>query len=146
MKYLALIFLFNLTVAFAQDAKLAQSYQELNDILSKIEKSEIDQYPQKILEFKKSFDIFIEMKKKVCKGEYSTIIFQDKVPSASEPKKELSGEEKKNCTKELKLYQRDTILKLYQFRKAFLEHSHKKLMEELDAVKEQSLKNLDTSY
>lgn len=133
-------------MANAQDAKLAQSYQELNEILNKIEKADIELYPQKILEFRKAFDLFIDMKKKVCKGEYSTIIFQDKLPSASEPKKELSGDEKKNCTKELKLYQRDTILKLYQFRKAYLEYSHKKLMEELDLVKEQSLKNLDAIY
>lgn len=127
---------------FDYTKKVHQALKDLKDLGPKDYFKEIDNYRS---ELEKYFD----QKKRVCEGEFSTVILtgapQDGDADAKKPVK-LKPEERKLCFRELKALQLTFINNMYAARKRYLEYLHQERLKELDASRESAVKSLQGSF
>lgn len=83
-------------------------------------------------------------KRRYCKGEFSTAIFDKKLESIK-PRR-LDRKERKECFQKTKELQVQYVESLYQTRRRYLEWLHQKNLEQLDRSREISLKDLDKVF
>ena len=109
--------------------------------LSKIQPKE---YSEKVSKFRSEIERYIEHKKGVCQGNFSTVILDSGVGEKGEYK--LSKSEQELCYRELKGLQLTYINKLFEARKGYLDHLHGKRIESLNKVREDALKQLQATF
>ena len=114
--------------------------------LEKLKSFGREEYQKKIGEVSKKMDLYLSYQKKVCFGEFSTLIFEEnKEGKAQEVMKQLSRQERKICLRSLMEVQRKYIEISFEKRAEFFEEAHRERMKRLKHQKEKALKSLRTS-
>ncbi|MEI8347504.1 MAG: hypothetical protein WCG27_08550, partial [Pseudomonadota bacterium] len=94
-----------------------------------------------------SVEKYIDHKKRVCNGEFSTIILNEAGEEQStKPEKALSPEERKLCFREMKAMQISYINNMFSARKRYLDFLHALRIEELTKVRDRTIKSLQSSF
>jgi hypothetical protein len=108
-----------------------------------------DQFYKKIDHYRSNLEKYFLQKKKVCNGEFSTIILSEgrvraDLP-AMEPRK-LSREERELCFREMKALQLEYINNMFLARKNYLDFLHERRVAELLEARETSIKSLQSTF
>jgi hypothetical protein len=97
---------------------------------------------EKISEYTKSFNYYIQSREKECTGEFTAIEVSDS--DIHESKKiKLSKEERKICLIELVYFRKKHVNEIFKLREKNLKFEHKSQLARLDDIKKESLKALD---
>ena len=109
-----------------------------------------DAYLEKIKDIRQSIDQYIEYKTRVCKGEFSAVVFtgNDNLPDGrSETQKiKLTKDEKKACLRELQFLQLELMENIFIARKKYLTFLHKSKLDELEIFHKQLVKKLKRKF
>lgn len=109
-----------------------------------------DTYLEKIKEIRKSIDHYIEYKTRVCKGEFSSVVFagnDNLLDEGTETQKiKLTKDEKKACLRELQFLQLDLIENIFIARKKYLTFLHVNKLNELEKFHKQLVKKLKRKF
>ena len=102
---------------------------------------------QKIGEFRKALETFIEHKTQVCRGELSKIVLErGQEEKVAGERKTLSKKERWPCFQELKGLQITYINNLFIARTRYLDYQHKMRLEELAQAREKSIKGIEKVF
>ncbi len=123
---------------FDYTKRIHESLEELKTLKPEDYFSNVDNYR---IELEKFFD----QKKRVCEGEFSTVILSERNSQEKKPVK-LKPEERKLCFRELKALQLTFINNLFQARKKYLKFLHEKRIKELETARENAVKSLQRSF
>lgn len=125
---------------FEYTKKVHEQLNELRDISPADYFKNVDTYRT---ELEKYFD----QKKRVCEGEFSTVILAGVSETSPNQKPvKLKPEERKLCFRELKALQLTFINNMFAARKRYLEFLHKERLSELDKAREKAVKTLQDSF
>lgn len=105
-------------------------------------------YILKIDNYREKLERFIENKKGVCEGEFSTVILSRNDRVAADLKKpvKLTKEERAICFRELKQVQKKYIEASYEAKKRYLIYLHKMRLKELSLSKNNAIKELTNRF
>ncbi len=131
-------------ILFAQD-KESQSTL-VHKSLVELKNLKPEEFDKKIDDYRNSIEKYIEKKKRVCNGEFTTIILSDSEDQSKKQSKKLSSDEKKLCFNELKAIYKTYINHLFLVRTRFLEFLNKKRIEELASIRDETLKSIDSTF
>lgn len=148
MNALLTIFFMTLFSSFVQAEASKTIFEVSREIQREVEKLatlEAEKYNQAIDGIRESLEKYIDNKKRVCNGEFSTVIIQN-ASEQSEPPHKLTREEKKLCFRELKAFQVTFINNMYLARKKYLDHLHAKRLEELSKAREEAVKSVQAGF
>lgn len=134
MKFL-LFFFFSFGV-FAQVLNEA----EVAPALDKLEKLAPEKFINEIAPVRESLQNYLLTKKRVCQGEFT----ERAINKTGDQK--LNEKDKKMCFQELKDFEGSLIEALYLSRRRYLEYNHAKQLEELQRVRDHSVKDLKKKY
>ena len=147
MEKLLLIIKIFITCFFLSSSILAQEKNASESIREKIEEVKSlshENFLNKIDEFHQEVQKYFDLKKRVCFGEFSTVILREyenaKARESNKPRK-LNKEERKRCLRELKSLQTSYINNLFEVRQKYLKASHQK---EIESLKQSKLKTLES--
>lgn len=155
MKQIIILFFFlPLTSLFGAPKKGETTFEYTKRIHKQIEEVRsltADDYASKIDQYREDIENFIEHKKRVCNGEFSTIVLGEKkiseeIEEASKKTHKLGQEEKKLCFREMKALQVTFVNNMYLARKNYLEDLHKKRIKELGDARDKALRSLQESF
>ncbi|MCF8058812.1 MAG: hypothetical protein K9K67_05930 [Bacteriovoracaceae bacterium] len=105
------------------------------------------EYFKEIDNYRSDLEKYFDQKKRVCEGEFSTVILNGVSKNEKENKPlKLKPEERKLCFRELKALQLTFINNMYVARKRYLEYLHGQRIKELDISREQAVKSLQDSF
>lgn len=125
---------------FEYTKKVHEQLNELRDISPSDYFKNVDTY-------RTDLEKYFDQKKRVCEGEFSTVI----LAGASETKPnqkpvKLKPEERKLCFRELKALQLTFINNMFAARKRYLDFLHKERNSELEKAREKAVKTLQDSF
>lgn len=154
MKRALLLTFFIATSAFSQQAveqkEVSTTFEYTDQVSRKIEEVKSlppKEYLSKINSYRDVVEEYINHKKRVCSGEFSTIILGSKGLNAEETKKiRLSPEERELCFRELKALQINFVNNMFAARKKYLEYVHEKRIEELSKAREEALGSIHSTF
>ena len=147
--------MFQINVAFAEEMKtvLTRSGEPTNKIKAifhEIKSLKANDFPKKISSLRLKVKKFINYHKKACQGEFTTLVlneFSNQRNNKGENElKKLSQNERKLCFRELKNIQTLFVNVVHQARMNYLKAIHKREIESLENLKNQSLRNLDKAF
>jgi len=119
----------------------------IHESLKKLKDLKPNDYIKEVDGYRDNLEKYFDQKKRVCEGEFSTVIFDSNYESGKEKKPvKLKPEERKLCFRELKALQLTYINNLFLARKTYLEHVHSKRLEELEKAREGAVKSLQSSF
>ncbi len=148
MNYLlALTILISLSLS-AQESAQKTMFEVSREIQGEVESLAVlapDKYFQTIDGIRERIEKYIDNKKRVCNGEFSTVIIQNSGEQSAPPHK-LSREEKKLCFRELKAFQVTFINNMYLARKNYLDYLHKQRVEDLAKAREEAVKSVQAGF
>lgn len=106
------------------------------------------EFELKINSIRADIDRYVEHKKGVCQGEFSTVILGASTTPIASPTGEfkLSKTEQELCYRELKALQITYVNNLYEARKNFLNYLHTQRIKELGKVREEALIQLQSTF
>lgn len=159
MKNFSLFFLllfWVFTQAFSQDvadleknsaqSSVNDALKKMNSLIVELREADADKFIEKSSEYRERILAFIEKKRKICNGEFTSAILDGGVISSDHSIKKLSAEEKEACYHELKVFH-GKFLKSYHFsRKKYLEWVHGERLKNLDKAYQASVDDLEKSY
>jgi hypothetical protein len=93
-------------------------------------------------EYRVALEKYIEHKKHVCNGEFSTLVLSQDEETKEENRKKLNKEERILCFTELKALQVTFINNLFLARKKYLEYQHITHIKDLAKARDEVLKSL----
>lgn len=109
-----------------------------------------EEYLQKIEEVRSRIIKYIDHKKRVCRGEFSTVILSNKnILDGSEAgikRESLTENERKLCFRELKSLQIELIENMFIVRKKYLSFLHLQQLEELDSYRKKAIEKISRSF
>jgi hypothetical protein len=146
---LALCLLLSISPVFSQtEGENSFEYtKRVRDALETIKTIKPENYISKVDKFRGDLEKYIENKKRVCDGEFSTVILGEKPREDIKNKKnKLTREEKKLCFRELKALQITFVNNLYVARKSYVEYLHKERLQELASARAKTIKSLQNSF
>lgn len=88
---------------------------------------------------------FIQVKARVCSGEFTTAVLEEGVSSGKKnvpPLTKLSKQQKQLCFAELKAFQTTYINHLFEARKRYLDYLHTHRLDELFKTRDKILQDL----
>ncbi|MBT3583444.1 MAG: hypothetical protein HN509_00945 [Halobacteriovoraceae bacterium] len=148
-----LIFLLAFSNSYSQEKKVKETPFEytkrFHSEVEEIKSLEADVYEEKIDYFRSSIEKYIEHKRRVCNGEFSTMVLSEKkvkLDGTKKNKNKLSHEERKLCFREMKALQITFINNMFLARKRYLDHLHQLRVSELGAAREQSIKSVQKAF
>tara|TARA_R110000868_G_scaffold304021_3_gene564507 strand:+ start:2402 stop:2863 length:462 start_codon:yes stop_codon:yes gene_type:complete len=106
-------------------------------------------FSQNVESLRALLDRYFDNKKRVCNGEYSTMVLGDVGElgnKAAEEGRKLSKDERKVCFREMKNLQVNYINALYSARRKYVLWLQEKQLEELTKVKDEAIKRLQTNF
>jgi hypothetical protein len=119
------------------------SKESLDTKLEDLSKAEPTILEEGISNLTRDINYYIQSREKECKGEFSSIEINSNGESEVF-KRKLSKEEKKLCLLELIYFRKKYVTEIFKLRKKVVLDNHKKQLEELNAIKHESLKALDS--
>lgn len=148
MKHLLLLIILFCQPLFSQEAGQKTMFEVSREIQSEVESLATlapEKYFQTIDGIREKIEKYIDNKKRVCNGEFSTVIIQNSGEQSAPPHK-LSREEKKLCFRELKAFQVTFINNMYLARKNYLDYLHKVRLEDLGKAREEAVKSVQAGF
>ncbi len=132
--------------------KIKEEIRKIKSLSPESYFNEIDRIREEIV------DRYLEHKKMVCNGEFSSIILtynskenkneqnaQAQAQASVTSNSALTKEEKIACWMELKSFQIEFINNMYDARKKYLEYIHNQRLDELKTNKDMAIKSLENS-
>lgn len=145
--YTIIIFIALFSLAsHAQIKKSSFEYtNEIHGKISKIKDVAPDNFIGELEDLKKDLENFFDHKRKVCNGEFSSLIL---VASASKDGggNKLSAQERNLCFRELKALQTTYLSNLFLARKRYLTWMFEKNIKDLDSERAKAIKSLQESF
>lgn len=137
-------------LCFAQEKNETNIFEYtkvIHQSLKKLKSVAPENYVIEVDEYRKDLEKYFDQKKRVCEGEFSTVIFEGIKEGDSEKKPvKLKPEERKLCFRELKALQLTFINNMFIARKNYLEFLHNKRLKELEVARESAVKSLQGSF
>ena len=128
------------TTTFEYTQNVHQKLKELEVLTPEKYVDQIDGYRNDLMKY-------FEHKKRVCRGEFSTIILSGEGKGSSKgATHKLSAKERKLCFREMKALQITFINNMFTARKKYLEHLHEKQVTALSKAREDSINDLKKAY
>lgn len=127
----------------------AKSYEYTKEVKNSLEAIKIlapQKYFSEIDKYRSSLEKYINYKKRVCNGEFSTLILNEKDKSTKRSKKRLSVQERRLCLREMKALQITFINNMFLARKRYLDYLHGLRIEELRKIKEATIRSLKLEF
>ena len=128
----------------------------MNEYTKKIQKSlkslkdlPASDYFKSIDEYRAALEKHFDHKKRVCDGEFSTIVLKhvkDTVGKVINKKVRLSKSERRLCFRELKALQVTFVNNMYVARKRYLNFLHDRRLKDLDETREATIQSLHSSF
>lgn len=137
------------TTSFAQvpESTPVSEAQEIQTRIRAMESLKPEDYTQNVESLRVELDRYFENKKRVCNGEYSTMVLGDVSESVrTEETRKLSKEERKVCFREMKNLQVSYINAVYEARRKYTLWLQEKQLEELAKVRDEAVKRLQTNF
>ena len=138
------------------EAESSENKDLMNEYTKKIQKSlnslkdlSADDYFKKIDEYRAALEKHFDHKKRVCDGEFSTIVLKNvKVTEGKviNKKVRLSKSERRLCFRELKALQVTFVNNMYVARKRYLNFLHQRRLKDLDESREATIQSLHSSF
>ena len=128
----------------ARESNVFEYTRRISKVIDSIDKIKLDEFSNRIDEVSETLEKYFEYKKGVCRGEFSTIIFQESQNSRTNFK--LTKKEQLLCFRELKALQVKYITKIFKVRKNYLEYMHTKRLEELKKVRAKALEDVQQAF
>lgn len=132
--------------SFAQD-DMTSSFEYTERVrqrLVQLRELEASQYLSTIDSFRQEMERYFDHKKRVCEGDFSALILSES--RSEERSRPMSKEERQLCYNELKALHTTYINGLFQARERFLIDLHDRRLKDLQASREEALKNLESSF
>ncbi len=146
-KYILTFFVLLSSSTYGQDAPEKNIFEYTREMYKKVN-SISDLNPEdfngKIANIRNEIDRYVEHKKGVCQGEFSTVILEQSQAEKSDYK--LTKTEQELCYRELKALQITYINKLFTARKNYLDFLHTERIKQLSTVREDALKQLQATF
>lgn len=120
--------------------------QKIKDRLEEIRDISVLDYSTRIDGYRTELEQYFEHTKRVCNGEFSTIILSDQKSLTSSGSRKLAPEEKKLCFREMKALQLTFINNMFIARKRYLDHLHSERIAELERIKNQATSDLQKRF
>tara|TARA_R110002072_G_scaffold534_6_gene3908 strand:+ start:86420 stop:86923 length:504 start_codon:yes stop_codon:yes gene_type:complete len=126
--------------------------KKVKEQLNAIKKIAPEDYFKEVDGHRVSLEKYMENKKRVCEGEFSTVILESDNSSSTaatnsdRKSNKLSREERKLCFRELKALQVTFINNMFVARKNYLTFLHEKRLSELKMAREEAIKNIQMSF
>ena len=120
-------------------------FEKVKESIIKIKSLKPEEYLNSIDSFRTSIDRFVGYKKRVCNGEFSSLVLENGEIVQGQ-KKRLTEEEKIICFSELKKIQEDFIKNTFEARVKYLDYLHQKQIIDLKEAKKELLKSLDKTF
>jgi len=122
--------------------------QRIRQIIDEVKDLGTEMYVNKVDGYRQVIEKYIDHKKRVCNGEFSTIVLSDQGEDGGSNKAvaRLSGEERKLCFREMKALQIAYINNMFVARKRYLDYLHVQRIDELTKARDQSIKILQTGF
>lgn len=115
--------------------------------LEQIKNLAATKYIQDIDQYRVAIDRYIEHKKRVCNGEFTTSVLEEEQSSKdSKFRRKLNSGERKLCFREMKALQVTMINNMYIARKRFLEYMHEERMKELSLARDKVMAELQNTF
>jgi hypothetical protein len=127
-----------LSSAFEYTQRVRQEIEELNKLTP-------DKFLNEVDKVRTSMERYFDHKKRVCNGEFSTVILSVAGERSTEANR-LTADEKKLCFREMRALQTTYINNMYGARKRYLENLHIKRMEDLETSREKALQELSDTF
>lgn len=105
-----------------------------------------EDFDKKIDNYRNDIEKYIETKKRVCNGEFTTIILSDSAAKPDQEAKKLTKIEKQLCFNELKAIYKTYINHLFLVRTRFIEYLNEKRIKELAVIRDATLKSIDSTF
>lgn len=124
------------------------STDEMEKVINEMGALKAVDYIIKIDDYREKLERFIENKKGVCEGEFSTVILARGDRESETPKKpvKLTKEEREVCFRELKQIQQKYIEASYEAKKRYLVYLHEQRLQELERSKDAAIKDLTNRF
>lgn len=134
--------------AFAQDDEVESPFeytQKIQKQLSELKDITPEKFLVQVDQYRDNLEKYFEHKKRVCNGEFSTVILSEAGESRQDGKR-LSKEERKLCFREMKALQTTYINNMHQARKRYLESLHSQRIQQLEDSREKALNDLNATF
>lgn len=134
--------------ASAQDAQLSSAFeytQRVRQEIDQLKDLSPDNFLTEVDKVRTSMERYFDHKKRVCKGEFSTVILSVAGERSTEANR-LTADEKKLCFREMRALQTTYINNMYSARKRYLENLHTLRMKDLEASREKALQELSDTF
>ena len=140
---LKILLLLTLQLSFAYGQKTTR-LEEVVQKIAKLQKLSPSNFSKKVKSFSKDIEKLLSYRKKVCSGEFSTLVLGDQGSEESSFKK-LSKEEIRLCFGQLIDVQKSYITVLYDKRIEYLQFFHHERIKKLQRAKIESIAELTKS-
>jgi len=142
---LGLLFIFNFN-AIAQEVESPFEYtQKIQKQLSELKDLGPDNFLIKVELYRDNLEQYFEHKKRVCNGEFSTVILSE-AGERTEGGRRLSKDELKLCFREMKALQTTYINNMHAARKRYIESLHSDRIQQLEESREKALNDLNATF
>ena len=132
--------------SFSWRKKSPFSPEKIKQQLKELKSFGHEDYQKKVGEVSRNMDRYLSYQKKICLGEFSTLVFEEKKKGkAQEVMKNLSRQERDICLRSLIEIQRKYIEISFNKRAEFFEFIHRERMENLREQKKKAMEELRTS-
>lgn len=145
-----------LSLSIYAEAENSKNENLMNEYTKKIKKSldslkelSADDYFKKIDDYRAALENHFDHKKRVCDGEFSTIVLKnvkDTEGKVVNKKVRLSKSERRLCFRELKALQVTFVNNMYVARKRYLNFLHERRLKDLDESREATIQSLHSSF
>lgn len=119
----------------------------IHQSLKKLKDLKPENYIKDVDTYREDLEKYFDQKKRVCEGEFSTVIFDGDYQGNQKKKPvKLKPEERKLCFRELKALQLTYINNMFLARKSYLTYLHGQKIKELETAREGAVKSLQGSF
>src|SRR5690606_31778421 len=148
MKYILLI-MFPVTV-YAQESEPTPSADSdaINSKIKTLVEIKPENFAATVESIRSELDRYFENKKRVCNGEFSTMVLGDVAENTNrtDDHRKLTKDERKICFREMKNLQVSYINALYEARRKYILWLQEQQLAELSKVRDEAVKRLQTNF
>ena len=122
--------------------------RKIASTIGEIESLSPESFAEGVLPLRERVDRFLNDQKRICRGEFSTIVLSEfgEMESGGDELKKLDENERKLCLRELKNIQISFINALYRARHRYLTRIHAREMEGLETMKKESVDSVQKAF
>lgn len=140
----SLLLQFSLLAQEPKENEVDEATKKINEQVEAIKTTPPNEYVTKTQLIRRDIDKFIDFKKGVCAGDYSTFVLDHKDLASSEHK--LTKIEKDLCYRELRAIQVKFINNLFIAKKNYLNFLHEERLKKLEEIRNDTLRTLKATY